>query len=172
VQEKVCKHCRAEPRCPRARPIECRGKVNNKKGTVPFSEDLIAFRVAVDPSRRLATVTFTGTLTGNEIARAIESVYQDPAWQRGFDVLYDGTAVTELLLERTDQKWFVALQREYASVAGSGVDVILVSRELDRVMAEIYATMMKGEARKTYVCGSRVDAQRILQTKGLTRRTS
>jgi hypothetical protein len=63
----------------------------------------------------------------------------------GFNVLWDGTAIRELLMEKDDMLEFVQIQRDFGDIAGSGRDVIVTTRPLDKVMAGMYAAMMKHE---------------------------
>ena len=115
----------------------------------------------IDPSRRLATVTLSGTVHGYEIAASARSLYTDPKWVAGFDVLSDGTAITELLFEKADVPAFVQLRIEYAAVSPR-YEIILVNRVLDRAMAQMYATLMKSSGYQVQVCQSQAEVDKIL----------
>jgi hypothetical protein len=117
----------------------------------------------IDHARGLVTVTMSETVTGAQVGTAIEAIYGDPAWRPGYDVLWDGTGITQLLFEKSDLPTFVALQRDYAELAGHGRDVILVIRALDFVMAKTYALMMRSAPRPVYVFKSLTEAREILE---------
>jgi hypothetical protein len=99
---------------------------------------------------------------GAELAATVAAVYEDPMWQYGFDTLWDGAAISVLLLDEGDLPGFVNLQREYARVAGPGRDVVVVRGALDALMVRIYATMAREELRQTHVCASEAEAWQIL----------
>lgn len=122
----------------------------------------MAFPYRVEPQRHLVRVTLSGMVRGAELAATVAAVYEDPSWQYGFDTLWDGAAISVLLLDEGDLPGFVSLQREYARVAGPGRDVIVVTRELDALMARIYAAMARKELRQTHVCASEAEAWQIL----------
>ena len=122
----------------------------------------MAFPYTIERHRHLARVTLSGIVRGSELARTVAAVYEDPQWEHGFDTLWDGAQIAVLLLDEGDLPGFVALQREYVHVAGPGRDVILVTRELDAVMARIYAAMARDEVRRTHVCASEAEAWQIL----------
>jgi hypothetical protein len=125
----------------------------------------MAFSYVIDSADRLATGTFSGSVAGRDIAAAFRTVYEDPAWQTGFDTLWECSGITELLLERTDLASFVALHREFAARAGTGLEILVVTRSLDQVMAKIYGVMMRNQARRVRVCRSMAEAIEVLDQR-------
>jgi hypothetical protein len=123
------------------------------------------FSYAIDAKKQLATGTFSGSVEGAEIASVFRAVYTDVAWQPGFDTLWDCTGITQLLLGPADLASIVAVHREFSSVAGTGLEIIVVSRSLDHVMAKIYSVMMKNQARRVRVCQSVAEAAGILERR-------
>jgi hypothetical protein len=122
------------------------------------------FPYVVDEASRLVTVFLPPVVHGQKIAETMEAMFQDTQWKPGFNVLWDGTAIRELLMEKDDMLEFMQIQRDFSDIAGSGCDVIVTTRPLDRVMAGMYAAMMKHEARTAHVCQSMSEAMLILQT--------
>ena len=122
----------------------------------------MAFHCTIDVPRKLAICTLSGSVTSAEIAEATEAMYRDPGWQLGFDLLYDGTRITELLFEKDGLQTIASTHAAHAELAGPGVNVILVSRALDHAMAQMYAQMTKNQRRTTYVCQSAAEAWRRL----------
>jgi len=115
----------------------------------------------IDQSKRLVTVQLSGAVRGTLIAATYEAIYGDPACGPGFDILWDGSTITELLLERGDMPSFVRLNREFSEIASSGRDIILVERALDKAMADMYAVMMRAQQRTVLVCLSMTEVNRV-----------
>jgi hypothetical protein len=122
----------------------------------------MAFSYLIDSANRLATGTLSGSVSGAEIASGMRAVYHDPAWQSGFDMLWEATGIQELLIERHDLGDLVKLHREFAVRAGTGMEIIVVTRSIDRVMAKVYSVMMRNEARRVRVCRSVAEAAQFL----------
>ena len=122
----------------------------------------MAFSYAIDSANRLATGTFSGSVSGREIASAFRTVYDDIAWQPDFDTVWECSGITELLLERNDLATLVALHREHVARAGTGLEIIVVTRALDRAMAKVYAVMMRNQPRRVRVCRSVAEAAQLL----------
>jgi hypothetical protein len=125
----------------------------------------VAFSYVIDRAKHLATGTFSGSVTGAAIATAMQTVYVDAAWQPGFDTLWECTGITELLLGPDDLASLVALHRDFGEVAGTGLEIIVVSRSLDHLMAKIYAAMMRNQARRVRVCRSVAEAAEHLDRR-------
>ena len=123
------------------------------------------FPCTIDPAARLATVRLSGSVRGPDIAAAYAAIYRDPAFGPRFDLLWDGTAVTELLFDLDDLPSFVRLHSEFGEVASSGRDIILVTRPMDKMMADMYAAMMKKQNREVHVCTSRQEVERLRQAR-------
>jgi hypothetical protein len=116
----------------------------------------------IDQPRRLVTVKLSGTVHGTLVAATFEAIYRDPAAGPGFDILWDGSAITRLLFERGDLASFVRLSKEFSDIASSGRDIILVERSLDAAMAHMYAVMMRAQQRAVHVCSSITDVNQVL----------
>ena len=123
----------------------------------------MVFPYSLDNARRVAIVTFSGTVRGHDIADTMDMLYRDPAWQYGFDTLWDGTNVTELLFEKDDLPGFVALQQRYVTVSGPGRDIVVAIRPIDQMIAQIYVAMSKKLIRHGYACRSASEAWEILR---------
>ena len=118
----------------------------------------VPFTYEIHRPNRLAIGTLTGTVRGRDIAAAIRTIYEDVAWEAGFDAVWECTGITELLFEQKDLHSFVELQRDFAGRSGPGLEIIVVERSLDEVMAKMYALMMKGQTRRVHVCRSMLEA--------------
>ncbi|MBV9266565.1 MAG: hypothetical protein JO061_10390 [Acidobacteriaceae bacterium] len=122
---------------------------------------LVSCEYVIDRSKRLATITVSGRVKGPAVAAAIEAVYQDPDWAARFALLGDLTGVTEALLEKSDFPAFVAVHRKYEAVAPR-IEIILVRRELEKTMAQVYRAFMKVVSHKVCVCSSIEQAVQML----------
>jgi hypothetical protein len=120
------------------------------------------FPYVIDADAGIATVTLSGTVQGRDIAETMESVFRAFDWRPGFDILWDGSQITELLFEKDDLPSFVRVQQAFAHAAGDGCDIILVARKLDDVMAQMYTVLMRNQRRKVHVCRSASEARAII----------
>ena len=121
----------------------------------------MAFSLVISDANRLATGTLSGSVRGSDIAAAIQTIYDDPAWQPGFDTFWDCSGIKELF-ELDDLPNIVALQDASSGRAGTGVEIILVERLLDDAMASMYAVMMRTKVRAVHICRSVGEAERLL----------
>ena len=131
-----------------------------------------AYPYTIDESRRLITVRLSGSVHGSQIAATFETIYRDPGCKAGFDIFWDGSTIAELLFERDDLPSFVRLNQEFAELAGSGQDVILVVRSLDKTMADMYAVMMRAQRRAVLVCMSMDEVKQTLRPAGAVASTN
>jgi hypothetical protein len=125
-----------------------------------------AYPYSIDGRTGLITVTMSGSVPGQRIATTFVAIYGDPACGPRYDILWDGSTITELMFERDDLPSFVRLNKQYATLAQSGRDIILVARALDKGMAEMYAVMMKPQRRTVHVCASLGEVHQILDQAG------
>ena len=100
--------------------------------------------------------------TARKIAATFATIYRDPAYEPGFDIFWDTSTITELILERDDLPSFVRLNEEFSTLASSGRDIILVARSLDQAIGDMYAVMMRTQRRTVHVCVSMEEVQQIL----------
>jgi hypothetical protein len=116
----------------------------------------------IDPVKRLAHVTLSGSVTGMDVAAELVALYNDPQWRHGFDTLWDGSGITELLFALDDTAKFRQINRDLAPITGPGIDVVLVVRPVDQAAARVYQTLSRDEVRKSYVVGTMEEARAVL----------
>ena len=121
------------------------------------------FPYTIDSARNVAIVRVSGTVRGSDITETFERLYNDALWKYGLDMLWDGTKITELLLEKEDMPGFLALHQRYAAVVGPGRTVVIVARPVDHMMAKIYAVMSAKAIRPVQVCRTESEAWEILR---------
>jgi hypothetical protein len=69
------------------------------------------------------------------------------------------------MFERDDLPSFVRLNQEFSQLSQSGRDIILVTRKLDKDMAEMYAVMMRAQRRAVHICSSMDEVTQLLRAK-------
>lgn len=122
----------------------------------------MSYRYVIDPDRRLALVTVSGSVDGTVFAEATRALYMDPAWGPGFDAIWDLTAVRQIVVEWEELQGLAAMDRQHAELAGDGRDIAVVARDLDEVVVEAYAHLSQGGPRRSLVCHSMQEAWDLL----------
>jgi hypothetical protein len=120
------------------------------------------FPYTIDTERRFAHIKVSGSVRGAEVAETILALFADAQWHPGFNALWDGREITELILEPGDQNGFVDLMIKNASRAGTGIDVVLVVRALDVAMANLYSALAHRGPRQAQVFESEHQAMAAL----------
>jgi hypothetical protein len=121
----------------------------------------VSFPYVIDASIRLATISIVGRVEARDVAETIAAIYEDPEWRAGFNMLWDACDVTDLQMTRSDLPVFVALHREHVAVAPQ-LEVILVRRDVDRTLAEMYGLLMRSAVHAVYVVSSEDEARQCL----------
>ena len=128
----------------------------------------MAHQYRIDGEQRLALVTVSGSISGTQLARLTRTLYEEPAWEAGYDAIWDFTGITELLLEKNDITDLIDVDQEYAHISAGGRDVFIVSRDLDYAMGRIHSAFARKGPRESHVCRSMDEAFALL---GRTRRS-
>ena len=92
-----------------------------------------------------------GTVGGDELLRTIRAVVHDTRWQPGSSVLWECSAIRELLLDTEHYVGMGTLGSAYHDRLGSGKTAIVVQRELDRIVADAYVALTRGTLRQRRV---------------------
>src|SRR3989442_8344668 len=112
---------------------------------------MMAFEYKINPERKVALLTFCGSITGAELAEATKALYHDEAWQYGFNPIWDFSRITELLLVFSDFHGLVAIDQEYAEIAGPGLDEFIVARQFDYAVGQTHMVLVKKRPRQSNV---------------------
>ena len=112
----------------------------------------------IDAAQRLARLTFTDTVTGPDLVDALFALYEDRAWEAGYDAIWDFRAITELLLEEGDLKSLVALDHELDDVAGHGRDVVVVTRERVVFVGKLFVRLSRDTPRPNHLVSTMDEA--------------
>lgn len=97
----------------------------------------MAFTYQIYPALRFGRATLAGTVTGAEIGEAMTALFRDPRWESGFDVLWDGRQVQQLLLEMKDVQEIATLTEALREPMGEGRAAVVTTRDLDFVSGQL-----------------------------------
>lgn len=115
----------------------------------------IRVSVALDAAERLAVVRMQGVVSGPMILAATTQVHSDPAWEDGFDVVWDCSTVYAHDILPADVTPIV--DAEVGS--GDGRDVLVCSPAIgDRVISEMLAAMCRRRGKAMTVHASFAEA--------------
>lgn len=123
----------------------------------------MAYHHHIEPSRRMAVVTFRGPLDGSEIAAATEGLYADPLWHYGFDAVWDFRMIRGLHLDVGHLPALVDLDRRFAAVSGPGLDLLVTAKELHHGLARLHAHLSRKSPRTVIACRSIEEAEETLK---------
>lgn len=115
----------------------------------------IPVRVVVYSAERLAVAEFRGVVSGPMILAVADHIHADPAWEAGFDVLWNCAAVVVHDILPVHVKPIV--DAEVGS--GDGRDVLVCSPTLgDRAVSEMLAAMCRRRGKSMTVHTTLADA--------------
>ena len=112
----------------------------------------------IHPACRYAHVVFTGSVTGADMLAVSDRLTDDPAWLPAYDAIWDLGSVHELLLSEHELKAMVAVNFEAPAMAGPGRDVIVASRDLDRMLGELFLHLVRAAPRPHVMVRTRAEA--------------
>ena len=118
----------------------------------------MAFTLHIDRATRRALGVLSGSVTGHEFAEAMDALYHDPAWSPGFEVLWDFTAVRELLVDRQGVETIVAAARACRPRMGVGRTAIAIPNEMHQTIASLVVYKTRGEGRDRRIFDTRATA--------------
>lgn len=111
----------------------------------------------VFPAERTCYVWLKGLIEGADLIRAAQALYADPAVEPDFNVLWDASAIDELVL---DIEGFTgmkdALQRLRPLAGGKGA--IVAKRDIVRIAAEYFRVVLTTPTREVRVFRSTDEA--------------
>ena len=114
----------------------------------------------VDPERRVGLVRAFGSVSGEDLAAADEALYHDSAWQPGFDEIWLCDGITEFSVLPHELKAVVRMETD--ARVGTGRVALVMTRDVVRMIGELYQQMMAGLNREVNVVFSLDEAARWL----------
>ena len=106
------------------------------------------YRLCIDGSRLLAIVRFTGEVTGRDLAEAAARLHAHAAWDARCDVIWDYRAIETFVIQ-PDEVAGIFEARTRNSV---GRDAILVKRDLEYMIARLYAHRAQEVGKEVRLC--------------------
>lgn len=91
----------------------------------------VAYNIQIDPSARLGIVTFSGIVDGRDLMDSIAALYGHADWEPDFDMLWDASALSQLIIDPDDIQRISAQSKEHAHQVGPGRTAIVVTRDID-----------------------------------------
>jgi len=119
----------------------------------------MAYTYCIAPADRLAHLTFTGTVTGHELGRALTALYEDLDWRAGYNTLWDFRAIRQLLLDPRDFQALARLDFAFMDRAGAGRDALLAARSLDLAMGRLFIHAARNAPRPSALFDAEPDAR-------------
>lgn len=124
--------------------------------------NVMAYSCTIDYERRVGVVTLSGSVSDREIVHIIADLYGNPAWEPGFNTLWDCSKISELIIEQSGLSRIVGEMNQYLDKAGSGRSALVVKRQLDESMAKLLVYMARTASRDRRVFKSREEADQWL----------
>lgn len=107
----------------------------------------------------------SGSVTGEDVFRAMAATYAHELWAKDFDVVWDLTSVRHLLFEWQDYHQWIDLDTFSQEHVGNGRDLLLVGNELHEAVAKSYAVLAKKSGRKAEVFRTQSALQAALKSR-------
>lgn len=103
-------------------------------------------------------ITLSGSVADSDLMEAMKALYESEGWSRELNILWDGTAIAELVIGRKGLEQIVEVTGDFQNRIGSGKSAFVVRRQLDESMAKIILHMTKTTTRERRLFRSREDA--------------
>ena len=98
----------------------------------------MGYTVRIDPERRRGYVEIEGDVTKATVIDVARALFQHEGWVPGFDAVWDGRKITQLLLDEDDVAEIVAQSQALSERMGGGRAAVVVPREVDWIMARLF----------------------------------
>ncbi|HYE57181.1 MAG TPA: hypothetical protein VD948_01700 [Rhodothermales bacterium] len=77
-------------------------------------------------------------MTNATVIDVAHALFQHEGWEPGFDAVWDGRKITQLLLDENDVDEIVAQSQALSGVMRGGRAAVVVPREVDWIMARLF----------------------------------
>lgn len=109
------------------------------------------YEVATFPAHRLGVVRLFDTVTGDTLLQALEALYGSETWTPGYNTIWDGREITELMISPAEADIIVDQIRHLESRMGRGCTAIVVRNEMDFSLAHMLHLKADTERRQRSV---------------------
>lgn len=124
------------------------------------------FRYYIDVAERLVLAEKSGRFDGAALVESVRTLHADPAWRDDFDVIWDLSGLTGLIVMPEDLPPLVAVHAEHSC----GYDALVVTRQADVAIAQLYAYLARRAGKPTGVYESLDEALKALNRPALSPR--
>ncbi len=106
------------------------------------------YQIFFDESLQLCKVELKGSVDASEIVEAVRTFARDDRWQQGTNTLWDGTRISELIIDWDEAQEVVTVLKELQPRLGPGKAAIVTYREVDLSMAQYFRHYISTEQRE------------------------
>jgi hypothetical protein len=121
----------------------------------------VAFELS--PEHGLALIRPVGAVTGNDLARALRAICDDPRWRPAFALIWDERNVSWLDVTVTG----LARMVEAQAAAEVGPDIVVNARADYQPIFELYAWRVKARGHAAAVCPTMKEALALVDLNAL-----
>lgn len=114
----------------------------------------MAFSCTVDARERLGIVRLSGAVDGFQLVETVLALLEDPDWEPGIDVLWDGTRITQLIVSPDELDASARLSKSRIHQLGVGKTAIVIPPHLDDDMAYLFTALAHDPIRDRRVYSS------------------
>lgn len=93
---------------------------------------------AIAPESGVVYVALIGRIEGAAIMDATATLYADPAWENDYDMVWDGSEISELALTPADTDGFMQQAAHNVAAGHAGRIAVVVNREVVELIAHLY----------------------------------
>ena len=123
-----------------------------------------SFHYRIDADAGLALAELKGVVTGSDMLNAAKTLHADPAWQNGYDVLWDCSEVSKHIVGPEDIGPILVEETR----AGSGRDALVENAHLsDTMISEMLTSFLRRRGKPAGVFRTRADALSALRRDAL-----
>jgi hypothetical protein len=101
----------------------------------------MAFVCEVDRQQRLGVAQVTGTVDVDQLLQIIHTLLDDPDWEPGYDVLWDGRRITEFFVSEDEMAKVAATGRGRMEQVGGGKTAFVVEPGKVEDLTRLYASL-------------------------------
>lgn len=109
----------------------------------PFNLAAMPCTATVDSALRLGMVRAAGRVTGHDLLKANEALYSHPAWEPGFDELWDCIHITEFVVDLDEIQAVADMEVEGRDRVGQGRVALAITRSVVEMIGDLYKALVE-----------------------------
>lgn len=119
----------------------------------------MAFTCTVDEQQQLGIARVSGAVDVDELLQVVRTLLDDPAWNKGYDILWEGLRITELVTSLSEMKEVAEASKDSIKGVGAGKTAIVVADDNAEHILYLFAAVARDPERERKVFSSLSDAQ-------------